>query len=47
MVLFLQDNTAARAAEFIQNLARIAEQLLLQFDNMLTIDDVNKGREYI
>ncbi|XP_074654547.1 coiled-coil domain-containing protein 180-like [Tubulanus polymorphus] len=32
------------ASDFVRHLSGTSEQLLLQFDNLLTIDDVNKGR---
>ena len=30
---------------FVTSLARLAENQLLQYDNMLTVDDVEKGRK--
>ena len=35
-----------RSQEFVESLASVAENLLVQFDNMLVVDDVEKGRKY-
>ncbi|KAL4219460.1 hypothetical protein ACF0H5_022039 [Mactra antiquata] len=40
----LQDNAAENAKVFLESLARISENQLLQFDNMLVVDDVERGR---
>ena len=34
-----------RSQEFVENLASVAENLLVQFDDMLVVDDVEKGRK--
>ncbi|KAK2168021.1 hypothetical protein LSH36_21g05004 [Paralvinella palmiformis] len=39
-----QELAARQGREFLDSVARTSEQLLLQFDSLLTIDDVKKGR---
>ena len=39
----LQTTAAEQGQKFIEQLARTSEKLLLQFDNMLTVDDIIKG----
>lgn len=41
----LQDSAVSQAQGFLESLARTSETLLLQFDNLLTVDDVEKGSE--
>jgi len=40
-----QNNTVQLAKKFLDGLARLSENQLLQYDNMLVIDDVEKGRK--
>ncbi|XP_060571229.1 coiled-coil domain-containing protein 180-like [Ruditapes philippinarum] len=40
----LQDNAVDNARKFLDALARMSENQLLQFDNELVVDDVEKGR---
>ncbi|XP_064648966.1 coiled-coil domain-containing protein 180-like isoform X2 [Lineus longissimus] len=40
----LQADAVNQAEVFIQEVAKLSEQLLLQFDSLLTVDDVEKGR---
>jgi len=39
-----QELAISQGKAFIERLAKASEQLLLQFDNLLIIDDVEKGR---
>lgn len=32
--------------DFVENLAKLSEEMLLQFDNMLVVDDVLLGSEW-
>ena len=41
-----QNCAADHAREYLDSLARLSENQLLQYDNMLVIDDVVKGRKY-
>ena len=43
--LFVQEDEAKAAAEFVDSLAKTSENLLLEFDGILTVDDVEKGRK--
>ena len=40
-----QELTVDHAAQFIEKLAKVSEELLLQFDGLLTIDDIERGRK--
>ena len=42
----VQATAAVQGQSFIEQLARMSELLLLQFDNMLIVDDVVKGSEW-
>jgi hypothetical protein len=44
-VTYLQDNAVDNARKFLDALARMSENQLLQFDNELVVDDVEKGRK--
>ena len=39
----LQASVAARAQLFVENLANLSEKMFLEFDELLTVDDVEKG----
>ena len=39
-----QDSAARNGQEFIQKIAELTESMLMDFDQLLTIDDVIKGR---
>ena len=40
----LKDTTLEQAKTFVEQLSRTAENQLVQYDNLLTVDDVEKGR---
>ena len=46
ILLTLQESAVKHGAAFIEQLARTSEQLLLQFDNMLTVDDIERGSKF-
>ena len=46
IVYVFQDCAARLGQEFIQKLASLGEKMLLEFDQLLTIDDVEKGRKF-
>jgi hypothetical protein len=43
MIFLLQVDAVNQAEIFIEEVAKLSEQLLLEFDSLLTIDDVEKG----
>ena len=40
-----QDSAKSLGADFVQDLAGTSERLLLMFDSLLTVDEVETGRE--
>ena len=46
-LIVFQNSAADHAKEYLESLARLSENQLLQYDNMLIVDDVIKGRKYL
>ncbi len=43
----LRELVVQNSKEFIENLAKVAENLLVQFDNLLVVDEVEKGSKFV